>query len=323
MEDMRRVRANQHLLDGYVGLLGRGVIPGARPDDATILDIAPTLLALAGLPAAGDMPGRVLDEVLEIPVPARVESYSPEPRSGAPARADAEVNEQILERLKSLGYLDTTAPRGDRVLAGILFQEGKLEESLAAYRRLLAETPDDGALHSSIAGVLGRLGRYDEADSHLARALEITPLNASAWHNRGVIRERRGDPAEAVEMYRTAIRYRPDYQPAREALVRLTGSADLPVPVDPRARQADALAQQASVLARGGDYAAAMEMLDEAIALAPDYGLLYQYRANVAYLMGDPESARQALQRGLELEPDNALFRENLKRLPPPDPPGD
>jgi hypothetical protein len=31
--------------------------------------------------------------------------------------------------------------------------------------------------------------------------------------------------------------------------------------------------------------------------------------------MGDPEAAIAALERALELEPDNALFRENLKRL--------
>jgi hypothetical protein len=42
---------------------------------------------------------------------------------------------------------------------------------------------------------------------------------------------------------------------------------------------------------------------------------VYQYRSNVAYLMGDREAAIEALRRGLEAEPDNALFRENLKRL--------
>jgi hypothetical protein len=45
---------------------------------------------------------------------------------------------------------------------------------------------------------------------------------------------------------------------------------------------------------------------------------VYQYRANVAFLMGDRDTARKALQRGLELEPDNALFRTNLQRLQDP-----
>jgi hypothetical protein len=43
--------------------------------------------------------------------------------------------------------------------------------------------------------------------------------------------------------------------------------------------------------------------------------LVHQYRSNVAYLMSDLPGAIKALQRGLEIEPDNALFRANLKWL--------
>ena len=49
-------------------------------------------------------------------------------------------------------------------------------------------------------------------------------------------------------------------------------------------------------------------------------GLIHQYRSNVAYLMGDRARAIAALRKGLELEPGNALFRENLKRLLTPAP---
>jgi hypothetical protein len=49
--------------------------------------------------------------------------------------------------------------------------------------------------------------------------------------------------------------------------------------------------------------------------VAPRFVLIYQYRSNVAYLMGDQEGAIAALERGLEIEPDNALFKTNLERL--------
>ncbi len=58
-----------------------------------------------------------------------------------------------------------------------------------------------------------------------------------------------------------------------------------------------------------------MKKLDEAQRIAPRYALIYQYRSNVAYLMGDRAAAVEALRKGLELEPDNALFQENLKNL--------
>ena len=58
-----------------------------------------------------------------------------------------------------------------------------------------------------------------------------------------------------------------------------------------------------------------MTILAEAARIAPRFALVQQYRANVAYLMGDKATAKAALARALELEPDNALFRENLRRL--------
>jgi hypothetical protein len=58
-----------------------------------------------------------------------------------------------------------------------------------------------------------------------------------------------------------------------------------------------------------------MRLLDEAEATSPEFALIHQYRSNVAYLMGDRSRAIAALRKGLQLEPDNALFRENLRRL--------
>ena len=40
-----------------------------------------------------------------------------------------------------------------------------------------------------------------------------------------------------------------------------------------------------------------------------------QFRANVAYLMNDRKGAIAALEKAIGLEPDNALFRENLRRM--------
>jgi hypothetical protein len=51
--------------DGILLLAGAGIRPGSRPAGATVLDVAPTLLYLMGLPVARDMEGRVLTEILE------------------------------------------------------------------------------------------------------------------------------------------------------------------------------------------------------------------------------------------------------------------
>jgi arylsulfatase A-like enzyme len=64
--DMRRVSEKYHRIEGILYMYGRGVRPHARIDGAKIVDIAPTVLALAGLGRAQDMPGRILSEALDI-----------------------------------------------------------------------------------------------------------------------------------------------------------------------------------------------------------------------------------------------------------------
>ena len=115
--------------------------------------------------------------------------------------------------------------------------------------------------------------------------------------------------------YRTVLRYAPDYEPSQAALQRLTGSAQVNLPQTEAESQARDLAEQAGEMARRGNYTEALALLDQAESVAPDYSLVYQYRSNVAYLMGDRANAMAALQKALELEPDNALFRQNLDRL--------
>ena len=51
--------------DGYLIAVGEGIRPGATPRAASVVDIAPTILYLMGLPVARDMDGRVLTEILE------------------------------------------------------------------------------------------------------------------------------------------------------------------------------------------------------------------------------------------------------------------
>jgi predicted AlkP superfamily phosphohydrolase/phosphomutase len=51
--------------DGVVIAVGDGIRPGATLGQASVLDLAPTLLYLMGLPVARDMDGRVLTEILE------------------------------------------------------------------------------------------------------------------------------------------------------------------------------------------------------------------------------------------------------------------
>lgn len=315
LRDMRRVSEAFHLPHGIIYLYGNHVKAGVRLDRPGILDIAPTVLTLAGVPVANDMSGKVLTSGLTIEPPPRIATYEVGPASAGQAAESAQVDSAVMEHLRALGYLDTDSPRGDRNLAAVYFQEGRYPEAAKAYEELLQSQPQDGGLHASLGGVYAAMERYDEALAQLAEAEKLEPLNAETYYNRALIFERRGEREKAIAEYTRGLRYDPRYEPARAALARLTGSAQVHRPNDAGERAALKLAQQASELARKGNYAAASKNLDEAERLAPQLALVYQYRSNVAFLRGDRDAAVAALQKALEIEPDNELFKANLKRL--------
>jgi tetratricopeptide (TPR) repeat protein len=329
LRDMRRVSERFHRLEGVLYAWGRGVKPGARFDRPTHLDIAPTVLALAGLAASREMPGRVLGEgFVRLLEPPRVASYETSPRPTATAARDTVAEREMLAHLKALGYLGggggrdraasppgRSSPHAERNLAGIAFQQRHYEEAERRYRALVAAEPRDASLRSSLAGVLGALGRDDEALAELEVALTLDPINPEGYHNKGVLLERRGRRGEAVEQYRTAVRYRPDFLPSQQALRRLTGSAEVRVPQGEAERRAGALCEEAAAAARRGAFAEALARLEEAKRIAPRLVLVYQYESNVAYLAGDRARAIAALEKALALEPGNALFRHNLEDL--------
>lgn len=314
--DMRRVSAKNHRIEGILYLYGRDVKPGAKIEGATLLDITPTILALEGIAPAKDMPGRVVTEALTLPDPERtLATFETDDDDETATTHDASVDPAILARLEALGYLEAESPRSDRNLAAMSFDEGNYEEAVGAYRTQLEKNPKDAGVHSSLAGALGAMGQYDEALEHVNEAIRLAPLHAGAYHNRAVIYERKGDKEAAIEEYKKAVRYGSGYEPSRRALVRLTGSPSIDDANTEEERLAAKLAREASVAARKGRYDDALELLDRAERVAPEYTLVYQYRSNVAFLMGDREAAEAALVKALEIEPENPLYQRNLKHL--------
>jgi predicted AlkP superfamily phosphohydrolase/phosphomutase len=100
-----------HRLEGIVLMKGGGFRKGTTLSKAQIIDMAPTLFYLLGLPIPSEMDGSVLFEAFEerfiASRPVQYESgktVSPEVHAGA-TYTEAE-SEKIRERLKGLGYID-------------------------------------------------------------------------------------------------------------------------------------------------------------------------------------------------------------------------
>ena len=99
----------EHTLDGVIGFWGAGVSPGAQVHQATLRDLAPTLLTVMGLPLSREMDGRVLRDAF---APAlsrrlsvrRIDSYNLE-RQARQTPLSSDDREEIERRLRALGYV--------------------------------------------------------------------------------------------------------------------------------------------------------------------------------------------------------------------------
>jgi arylsulfatase A-like enzyme len=88
---------------------GPPVKEGVRIENASLYDIAPTLLYLSGLPFSKEMEGTILTDCIEKAFlnshPVRsILTYGSPVRESEPDASDSD--EEINERLRALGYID-------------------------------------------------------------------------------------------------------------------------------------------------------------------------------------------------------------------------
>jgi predicted AlkP superfamily phosphohydrolase/phosphomutase len=101
----RQIRGDSgcHRLHGIFVAWGAEVRQGVTLEGARIVDLAPTILHLMGLPVPEDMDGRVLDEAIAHARPVQFSSVGP--ATGKATGLSSEEAAEVEARLHALGYL--------------------------------------------------------------------------------------------------------------------------------------------------------------------------------------------------------------------------
>jgi tetratricopeptide (TPR) repeat protein len=163
-------------------------------------------------------------------------------------------------------------PLDDRALAILLDAcgaSGSLDEAAEAVRRRQATDPAfvPGPLQRALLAAAE--GRPDEALDHCKRAISQAPLDPRPRTLAGVLNEKKGDLAEALDCFRVAQLLQPQHLPGHLAVARVAKRAGL-VPVAIEAElAAAALAPQrldlrlelADTLSRNGQHTEALDIL--------------------------------------------------------------
>ena len=179
-----------HSQQGIFVAAGEGIRHDELIHGSTLLDIAPTVLTLLGLPVADDMDGRALTRIFKVPVePTRIASYEePHPQDGVwrglpPEESDPFAARQALEQLAALGYIempDANDPKKAATeamwerrnnLAQVYFSSGRLREALRLLRELIAERPQP-QLHCHAALCYLGMGQPAKAEAEVAPLVE-------------------------------------------------------------------------------------------------------------------------------------------------------
>lgn len=191
---------------GVIAMWGPGIRQGEQIYGASLLDVAPTILATLGLPVPRDMDGSALIQVFDSPhAIEHIDTYE----DGTPHDAgDAEdedpwVAEQMLRQLRDLGYVgddDVQAAAVDRLrnLAQVYASTGRHEHALRCYDELLAMSPDERGMPLARASTLMALGRLDECEATLATADDSDQATLLL----GMVAFRKGRDDEAIDILR-------------------------------------------------------------------------------------------------------------------------
>ncbi len=329
--------ADWHRKYGIIILNGPPFRRGAELEEASVLDLTPTIMAVFGLPVAEDWDGRPILGAFDAgwlerhPVRYRptyeggtVAVEGPAPVAAAASEpADPEGDRALKEKLESLGYLrqDTANSHNNRGM--LLLRQGKLDEAIAEFGKAIEASEDFAIAYINIARANMQKGNLDAAIDALREHLALQPRSKNAESLLGNIRMDQGRLEEAEAHFTRALEYEPNFTEARNSLGLLydrlgrTGEAleqfRRAVEIDPD--YAEPFNNMGLIHKKAGRLDDAMESFRRAIHADAEFAGSYSNLALVHEERGEFSEAEARFREALRREPDNAIVRANLGGL--------
>jgi Flp pilus assembly protein TadD len=227
--------AKWHRLNGVVALYGNGVRKGFKINGASILDVAPTILALAGLPRAADMPGKILAQAFSPQLqnelnPNTVATLERErDHEFDPGNTAGAADEETMKKLEALGYLTPDDAEALNNLGQRYQDRGEYEKAIAEFKKAIAMRPNYYRAYNNLAVCYGELKQFDKAEEVLLKTIELKPDNFYAMNNLAVLHMEQRNFEKALGYARRCVEVEPGYVNGRITLgsvLAMTGKVD-------------------------------------------------------------------------------------------------
>jgi predicted AlkP superfamily phosphohydrolase/phosphomutase/tetratricopeptide (TPR) repeat protein len=317
--------------------------PGLKQDElihgASILDVAPTLLTLNGLPVGEDMDGRPMVGLWKEPpvvgyIPTWEEVPGEDGRHPAEYRQDPASEKAALDQLVALGYI---AAPGNDVAKEVA--AARLENDLA-----LAESLMDGGCDAEAFPILDRLHREAPEDYRLALRLAMCSRALGRIEDlRRVVTDLDTVRRPAAEAARRELAvWRAEFLRRRDARLAAAqsrvvesgadGASGAPGPIVPlvtleERREIRDLRRRAQLGLKGVDFlkglvaiadrrfGEALRCFESVSETQGDRPEIHLQSGQVLARMGQWSAARQAFERALAIDRDNPHALAGLARV--------
>jgi tetratricopeptide (TPR) repeat protein len=298
-----------HRDPGILVLAGPAIRHLGVRQDAHVLDLAPTFLALSGLPPGNQMPGTVLrwalsDDSASVDLEGVDYVELLDWKQPGQEWVRASSDDIMVEKLRALGYLvgpevsmDGGAARPESArsllnLGTVLLEQDRPEEALAAYQRALELDPEAPGAWIKCAVAQHRLGLYEDALASNRRGLE---LGGSDAHRESASV---GMAAALVSLER----------PSEALLLLEAATAHMP--------DSSILWKTRGEIALGLDrYESARLAYTRVLEIEEDTDAYNRLAALVLELDGDLAGAQEMWRRSLQMNPDQPRVRDALDAL--------
>ncbi|KQZ73664.1 hypothetical protein ASE06_15065 [Sphingopyxis sp. Root214] len=193
------------------------------------------------------------------------------------AHALRALNREAEAQAASLAAVGATIHDEAMVDAALALAEDRLPDAEAALRQRLREDATDVAAIRMLAEVAGRIGRYDDAEKLLSRALELAPGFGAARANLATVYYKQNRFADAAETLDAVLGDDPD-NPAHANL-------------------------RAAALGRIGGYDEALALYEELTRRFPDHAKLWMSYGHLLKTVGRQDDSIAAYRRALAADP--------------------
>ena len=322
------------LIMSWKGVLPEGVRVGAR---VRLIDVAPTLMELVGLPPQADQQGESLVAAILDPVSARDRDSYFEALAFHFNRNWAPLTGLYRDRFK---YIDLPIPELYDLDADRGESENLYRTLAATSRELLDALEEIAGSESTATSSEARTAEVDEETTERLRTLGyiVAPrtggarsdftedddpkrlVHLSDRFDRGVAAHMAGDTDEAVRLFRSIIDERPSFTNAYANLAFVLHETDrLQESIDVIELAMERGAQHRNMLGRLGAYLQEIGRVEESVALLetvvdedPTYVEAFNYLGVSYSRLGRTREAVETLNKVLELDPSYASAYANL-----------